>query len=432
MKILIVTDNYPPFIGGAHRQSQLLARELSQRGHQVNVATVWHGGLPEQEQEDQVTVYRLKQLRTALLPVAPDRMQRFQPPFPDPITILGLRRVLRQFTPDIVHSYGWITYSCVVALMGKRMPLLVSARDYGYSCARRTLVFHGRDICSGPAFFKCLGCASELYGMPKGWTATIGVALGRGLLTPRIRGTHSISKYVQEILRRDLWGRTRSGADGRPPGLIEAIIPSFRENDEGPLPGVQGNIQGYLDQLPAEPFILFVGALRRVKGIAQLLAAYQRLKRPPPLVLIGTIEIDSPSEFPAGVRVLTDFPHEAVMAAWERSLFGVIPSLWPEPLGSVVYEGMSKGKAMIGTTPGGHADMIVHNETGFLVPAGDETALATAMQALIDDDSLSRRLGAAGLEKARQYTADAIRPRFEALYQVLAEKNASAAAGRPA
>ena len=48
MKILLVSDSYPPFIGGAHRQTQLLGQELHRRGHQVSVATVWSRGLPEE------------------------------------------------------------------------------------------------------------------------------------------------------------------------------------------------------------------------------------------------------------------------------------------------------------------------------------------------------------------------------------------------
>ena len=92
LRILLVSDHYPPFIGGAHRQTQLLAHELQQRGHEVNVATVWSGGLPEVEDDAGVRVFRLKQLRTWLPGVVNDRKQRHQPPFPDPITVAGLRR----------------------------------------------------------------------------------------------------------------------------------------------------------------------------------------------------------------------------------------------------------------------------------------------------------------------------------------------------
>ena len=116
------------------------------------------------------------------------------------------------------------------------------------------------------------------------------------------------------------------------------------------------------------------------------------------------------------------------MAAWERSSFGVLPSLWPEPLGSVVYEGMSKGKAVIGTTPGGHTDMIVDGETGFLIPAGDIDALITAMQKLIDNPELCRQLGRAGLERARSFRAEVAVPRFEEFYLRLIQDSGKASA----
>ena len=84
------------------------------------------------------------------------------------------------------------------------------------------------------------------------------------------------------------------------------------------------------------------------------------------------------------------------MAMWERALFGVFPSKWPEPLATVVHEAMSNGRPVIGTTPGGHEDMIDDGETGFLVPGGDPDALAAAMARLIDDAALRERLGARG------------------------------------
>ena len=46
MRILLATDHFPPFIGGAHRQAQLIARAMAASGHEVTVATPWHGGQP--------------------------------------------------------------------------------------------------------------------------------------------------------------------------------------------------------------------------------------------------------------------------------------------------------------------------------------------------------------------------------------------------
>ncbi len=82
MRILIATDHFPPFIGGAHRQAQLLGRAMAERGHTVAVVTPWHGGLPEVEHEDGFVVHRVRQVRTAFDFMVRDRRQRHQPPFP--------------------------------------------------------------------------------------------------------------------------------------------------------------------------------------------------------------------------------------------------------------------------------------------------------------------------------------------------------------
>ena len=418
MRILLASDHYPPFIGGAHRQTQLLGRELHARGHQVAVATGWHPGLPEQEDDHGVPVHRFRQLRTWHEGQAAQPQQRHQPPFPDPLESAGLRKLIDSYQPDVIHTYGWISYSVAAALAERDIPLLLSARDYAYSCATRSLVYRGVDPCSGPALWKCMNCAQTLYGLGKGVVAVLGVAGGGELLRRKVTGIHSISTYVQEIVRRDFLGGDENESDRGTPGPIEAIIPSFREDDEA-AGGDETGVQKYLDQLPSEPYILFVGALRRVKGVQQLLDAYTQLEGAPPLVLIGTWENDSPHQLPPGVHVVPNLPHAAVMAAWDRALFGVIPSLWPEPLGSVVYEGMSRGKAVIGTTPGGHTDMIVHGLTGLLAPPGDVEALRAAMQTLLDDPSRCVRYGQAGKERSQLFTAEVNVPRFEELYRQL-------------
>ncbi len=409
LRILLASDYYPPYIGGAHRQTRLLGQELYSRGHTVAVATAWQPNVPEVEDDGGVCVYRLKQLRSLGPGGAQNGIQRHQPPFPDPLTVLALRRLIRRFRPDVVHAYGWFSYSCAAALLGQEIPLLISSRDYGYSCATRTLVYRGEKVCNGPQFTKCVGCAGQLYGLPKGVIATTGVYLGRALLRRKVRGIHNISSYVQQIVERDFLGHT-----GRI--MPQRIIPSFREDRDPADESANPQIRPYLRQLPAEPFILFVGALRRVKGIPQLLAAYERLDQPPPLVLLGTVETDTPRTFPPGVVVVEKAPHAAVIAAWDRSLFGVFPSILPEPLGSVVYEGMSRGRAVIGTVPGGHTDMIIPGQTGLLVPLGDVNALVGAMQQLLGDPALRERLGENAREHAKLFTAAVSVPRFEQFY----------------
>ena len=417
MRVLLATDNYPPYIGGAQIQSRLIARELKERGHEVVVVTVWQNDIPATEDDDGVLVHRLRQLRTLPL-VARKRRQHYQPPFPDPVTVAGLRRLIRRYRPDIVHSYGWFSYSCAAALLGTDIPLLLTSRDYAYSCATRTL-FHNGGHCSGPGLMKCVRCAGAEYGPSKGLVAALGVRLSAPLLRRKLRAIHSISSYVQTIIRRDFLD-DRNAETTATGSIVHDVIGSVHEEDVSFES--DGSLDRYLVQLPAEPFLLFVGALRRVKGVGQLLEAYQQLQEPPPLVLIGTLERDSPP-LPPGVVVLRDLPHPAVLAAWERSLFGVLPSVLPEPFGTVVCEAMSRGKAVIGTQPGGHSDMIVPEETGLLVPPGDVHALTRAIERLIQESRLRDRLGREARVRARRFTPEVAIPRIERIYVELMARN---------
>lgn len=415
LRILIVSDVYAPLIGGVERQMHLLGKKLVERGHRVAVATPWQVGLSQQENDGDVAVYRIKGLASRVPWFSKNPMRRHHPPIPDPATVWKLRQVINRFQPDVIHAYGWITYSCVVALVGKQIPLLLSVREYAYTCALRTMLRYGTEPCDGPALIKCMVCANSYFGQPKGLAATLGVYIGRLLLRWKTRGIHSVSTYMQHNIERDLFPQP---AEGEPSPLPHVVIPSFRDNV-----AVQKTerLKHYMDQLPDTPFILFVGALRRVKGIEPLIKAYQSLESPPQLVLIGPRASDTPKQIPPTIQVLYDFPHDAVMAAWNRALFGVAPSIWPEPFGSVIHEGMSKGKPFIGTTPGGQTDMIVAGETGLLVPPNDVAALAEAMQLLIDDSELRERLGRASREQAKLFTADTVVPRFEQLYQSLVD-----------
>lgn len=410
MHILIASDHYPPFIGGAHRQTQILSQELSKRGHEVQVATVWQPGLPYLEQDGGVQVYRLKQLRTLFTPDVADPVQRHQPPFPDPVTVRQLRRLFKELQPGVIHSHGWFSFSCAEALQEMDIPLLISGRDYGYSCATRTLLYHDQ-LCTGPALVKCLGCAAGFYGASKGALAASSLFASRPLLRSKISGIHSISSFVQEIIERDLFGDHRSELESAGGPILESIIPSFLlDQDDTPVD------PAFLERLPEEPYILFVGGLQPRKGLDTLLTAYQRLASPPPLVLIGYTTQGMAENFSHGVSVLLDISHANVMQAWRKCLMGVIPSVWPEPLGMVVVEAMSAGRPVIASRIGGITDTITDEQTGLLVPPADPAALASAMQRLIDEPVLRERLGRAALKQAGIYSAKNVIPQFERLY----------------
>src|SRR5918911_3985520 len=132
LRILLASDFFPPFIGGAELQTRVLARGLGSRGHSVSVATVWHEGLPDVEQQPGFDLYRLHGLATQAPWFSTNPRRRFHPPLPDPGITRGLRSLIRRLEPDVIHATGWIAYSCAAAREGGDMPLVLSVRDYGY------------------------------------------------------------------------------------------------------------------------------------------------------------------------------------------------------------------------------------------------------------------------------------------------------------
>jgi glycosyltransferase involved in cell wall biosynthesis len=174
----------------------------------------------------------------------------------------------------------------------------------------------------------------------------------------------------------------------------------------------------WLEQLPREPFILFVGALQPHKGLRPLLEAHAGLVAAPPLVVVGTRWPNSPTSWPPGVTALENVPNDVVRRIWDRALFGVAPSLVPETFGDVVLEAMSSGRPMIASAIGGPLDSIEDQRTGLLVAPGDVRALRDAMRALVDNPQLRERLGANGRARVVElFSTDAVVPRFEALYE---------------
>lgn len=72
-----------------------------------------------------------------------------------------------------------------------------------------------------------------------------------------------------------------------------------------------------------------------------------------------------------------------------------------ESFGMVFTEANAVGKPVIGGRSGGTSEAVVEGTTGFLVDPEDASDVAARLLLLLENDDLSRRMGAAGLERAR-------------------------------
>jgi glycosyltransferase involved in cell wall biosynthesis len=153
----------------------------------------------------------------------------------------------------------------------------------------------------------------------------------------------------------------------------------------------------------ADPRFLYVGRLKRYKGIALAIEALAVARRRQPgirLDIAGTGDHRPELERVAARLDVTDAVtfHGFVNEEKKRTLLreswaNVFPSP-KEGWGITVLEAAACGTPSLASDSPGLRDSVRHGETGFLVPHGDVTALAGRMLELAGDPPLVSRLGA--------------------------------------
>lgn len=395
----MVTDFYPPFLGGVEILVSTVSRELVRRGHEVSVATLGAEGLPPDELDGGVRVHRISASVQRSRRLFSNEGRMWAPPAPDPEAAAGLRRIVARERPDLVHGHDWLARSYLPLKRRHGPALVMSLHYFTLSCPKKSLLYKGSP-CSGPALRKCLPCAARHYGAAKGSA----VVLAQRAFSRAERALVDVFLPVSEAAAVGN-GLTRGG---RPYVVVPNLVP--------PAPDARAR-DDLLAGLPAEPFLLFVGDMRPAKGIGVLLEAYRRLPAPPPLVLIGKVWPDTPRDLPPDVVVRREWPNSAVREAMRRCLTLVAPSLLPEPFGIVVAEAFAAGRPVVASATGGIPEILRDGAEGLLVPPGDVGALTAALERITRDDGLRETLAANAGRRANDFAPDAVLPRLEAAYE---------------
>ncbi len=153
------------------------------------------------------------------------------------------------------------------------------------------------------------------------------------------------------------------------------------------------------------PLLVMAARFVPQKDHALLLRALARLlDRPWSLLLAG--EGPGRTEVERLVRELGLQGRVAMPGFLQDSPFrgaqvAVLASRW-EGLPLTVLEAMRAGMPVVASDVGGVGEAVQSGQTGFLVPAGDEGALARALEALLADPGLRQRLGRAGRRRYEQ------------------------------
>ena len=149
--------------------------------------------------------------------------------------------------------------------------------------------------------------------------------------------------------------------------------------------------------------LLFCGTWDNMKGIAYLVAAFDRLcasGRAWPLTILGPgVPADAVmSSFSAAarpfIRIVARTPEEDVIRMFRTHDVLVWPSTY-EGFGLVLIEAMSQELAVVATPVGCAPAVARDGENALIVPPRDADAIAAAVEKLMGDSGLRRRLGAA-------------------------------------
>jgi glycogen synthase len=162
------------------------------------------------------------------------------------------------------------------------------------------------------------------------------------------------------------------------------------------------------------PEVLYAGRLSPEKGVLELLDAAQEMN----LVVAG----DGPlrDQVPQARGFVP--PHE-LAGLYARAAVVACPS-HREGFGVACLEAMAHGRPVVASAVGGLLDLVVDGETGIHVPPGDVAALRAALERLLADRGLRRRLGEAGRRRAAQrFSWQAVTRQTVELYARYAGKN---------
>lgn len=296
----------------------------------------------------------------------------------------GLRRVLDHFRPDVVHVhnvYHQLSPSILAAVAQRGIPLVMTVHDPKLVCTN----YHqlaGEEVCTR--------CTERRTFLPALRTRCVDGSLSASAVLALEGTIHRLGRFYGPVDRficpsRYLVDQLRRGGVF-PDRLVH--VPHGIDTSE--ITAGDGAGDG----------LLFVGRLTPEKGVHQLVDAvvrHQDLR----LTILGDgperTAVAARAEAGGGrIQMPGPVPKAEVMRAMGASRAVIVPSTWPENQPMAILEAMAAARPVVTTDLGGSPELVRHDQTGLVVPAGDVGALGDALVRLAGDPALAERLGRAG------------------------------------
>lgn len=379
MKIFALSNFYPPYErGGQEISCAAIVRGLRKKGHEVEVLTSDYGS-----NEPANGVFRELKLEMDLRPLrnAVTFFTRRKSVIEHDISRLKFH--VERFQPDLVFICGmWNIPRHVPVFVERMMPgrVLYRLADYW-----PTLLSQFIQYWQAPAQSKWAKIPKRMLG----WVVSM---IQKSDPPPSLKLEHAIC--ISEAMLVELLGRgvnlpdvcvVHNGInlnlfDGQRSAWLSGKIPSLLKllyiGRISPEKGVHTAIKAlaYLLDDYSEITLTLVGYpwdveyYRKLEGLVGEHQLTQRVK------FLGQV---SPEHIP---QVLKD--HHVLL----------VPSVWREPFGRVVLEGMAAGLVVVGTGQGGMQLALHADDTGLVFQPEDAQSLAAQIRRLLVDPALGKRL----------------------------------------
>jgi glycosyltransferase involved in cell wall biosynthesis len=345
MKILLIHTFYSPdMVGGAEVVVQSLAEGLMERGIDVAILTTTDKPGLHQDEVNGIRVWRagLRNLYWHKYSEPPGAIKRRLWHIFDvynPLMSQFVKKVVSFERPTVasVHNLPGFSLSAWSALKDSGVPIVQVLHDHYLLCPAGTM-YKNQQICTT----QCSTC--RLMRLP------------HKAMSQNVSGVTGVSNY---ILHRHLDAGYFQGVTNR------RVIYNTRTMQEIGVP-----VRHEIETDSNRPLRFgFIGALHSVKGIELLLKTYAENAFPgSDLWVAGAGEtgyVDKLKRMAEGYPV--HFLGRVTPAEFYSQVDVVIvPSLWNEPLGTVIMEAMIYGKVIIASNTGGTPEMIIDGENGLL------------------------------------------------------------------
>jgi len=398
MKILLVTDNFPPektVVGTLVYES---AQELIKRGYEVIVLTT-SSDIPSFPYRPRVGVYN--QIKVYTLPrLFRGELAILYATLWNPFVIREFRSIIRQEQPDVVHAHNihqYLTFSILSIARQFGSKVFLTSHDVRLFHYGKLDEFIDKNNINIPNTFDYRVHGWQQIKRFKKWYNPFRRSLIRHYLKSANK-IFTVSEALREALRQNGIHNTftlHNALDVKAWQSEEVDPKAFKE---------QYGLQG-------KKIIFFGGRLSGAKGGEQLIAAFRKLAEKVPeavLLIVGAknkylehlLSVNEDLKNSGCIVVTGWLQKREIHTALAASDVVAFPSICFDTFGMINLEAMASGTPVVATCFGGSPEVVKDGVTGYVVNPFDVQTFAEKMSVLLTDNVLAASFGEAGRQRA--------------------------------